>query len=97
MDKKTCYISGPVTGISNYKDIFHKASKELARQGYIPVDPCALPHDHDLSYGSYMKEDIAALLDCDYIHMLPGWRNSSGAMCERSVAEACQIKVLDGL
>jgi hypothetical protein len=88
---RNVYISGPITGIDNYKENFHAASKLIASQGYIPIDPCCLPHDHDESYSSYMKEDIRALLDCDYIYMLPGWKKSDGAMCEKSIAVACKI------
>ena len=95
MSKETVYVSGPITGVDNYLEIFHEASKKLAAQGYIPIDPCTLPHNHGKSHGEYRKEAIRALLDCDYIFMLPGWRQCNDAMCERAVAEACGIKLLE--
>jgi len=91
---KKVYISGPITGIDNYIDNFHMAAKELAAAGYIPIDPCSLEHDHDKSYEAYMKEDIKALLDCDYIYMLEGWRQSKGASCELYIANSCKINRL---
>lgn len=95
MKNKTVYISGPITGIDFYKDDFHRASKKLAAAGYIPIDPCSLPHEHELSYEAYMREDLKALLDCDYIYMLPGWKDSMGADCEHGVAVLCGIEVLE--
>lgn len=36
-----------------------------------------------------MQWDLARVIEADAIIMLPGWENSSGARCERLVAERC--------
>jgi len=38
------------------------------------------------SWSEYMRADLAALLRCDAIVMLPGWEASKGARCEVSIA-----------
>ena len=40
-----------------------------------------------------MRTDLLALLSCDAIHMLPGWRESKGATVEHAVAVACGMPV----
>ena len=66
------YICGQITGVENYAEAFEQAEKTLITEGYEVVNPCKLPHNHDLSWESYMKEDIKAMLDCDAILLLPG-------------------------
>ena len=41
------------------------------------------------NYGdtSHIKRDVEALLECDAIYMLPGWKNSKGAVAEVAVAD----------
>ena len=41
----------------------------------------------------YMRSDIAALLTCDAIHMLPGWENSRGATVEHTIATALGLPI----
>jgi len=91
----TVYISGAVSGTIDYQERFHLASKRLARLDYIPIDPCALPHDHGLSYEEYMKEDLKALLCCDRIYMIPGWEESRGARFELATARISGIKEIE--
>ena len=89
------YISGPITGVDDYIENFHSVSKKIAEAGHIPVDPCTLEHAHDKSYEAYMKEDIKALLDCDCIYMLSGWKGSPGARMERAIAKTCKITEME--
>lgn len=49
-------------------------------------------HGHTSS-ACFMRADLAALLACDAIHMLPGWERSRGARVELAVAEACGMTV----
>lgn len=58
--------------------------------GYFPGTADASQHT---SSCCYMRTDIAALLDCDAIYLLPGWRRSKGAAVELAVATACGMEV----
>ena len=49
-------------------------------------------HAHTSS-ACFMRADLRALLTCDEIHMLPGWRNSKGATIEHAVAVACGMTI----
>lgn len=88
------YLSGGITGIENYEDIFEKHEKHLKKQGHEVVNPVKLNHDHDKTWESYMKEDIKALLDCEAIAMIPGWAKSRGASIELYIAEKLCLDVL---
>ncbi len=94
---KKVYISGPITGIEDYKQNFGKAADMIwdMKPEFRAVNPVALTHNHDKSYESYMKEDIKALLDCDSIYMLEGWEKSKGATFELEVAKMCGIPRLE--
>jgi len=56
-------------------------------RGHAVVNPLTLPHDHDKSWASYMMENLAALIQCDSIAMLPNWAESPGAKIEFAFAE----------
>ena len=86
--KKKIYISGAITSIGQIKaeKLFNKAEKMLNEQGFDVVNPMKLKHEHDLTWVDYMRVDLKALLDCDYIYMLSNWKNSKGAKIEHQLA-----------
>lgn len=92
------YISGKITGLKFEEAfyLFYKAEKLLQSQGYSVVNPMKLPHEHDLSWESYMKEDLKAMLDCDSIYLLPNYKDSRGAMIEYQLALDLNLMVLFG-
>lgn len=55
-----------------------------------PMDQQASEHQ----YGCYMKADLRALLDCDFILMLPNYMQSRGAKVELKVARICGLETL---
>lgn len=89
------YISGPISGIKNGNiEEFNMVERAIEGGGNVPVNPHKLNHSHDKAWVSYMREDIAALLLCDAICMLPGWRNSHGARLERKIAKKLGMKII---
>ena len=88
------YISGRITGIEEEAlELFEKAEKELQAQGFDTVNPMTLPHNHDKSWRSYMREDVKALCDCDTIYMLSNWKLSNGAIIEHGIAQSLQLTI----
>jgi len=85
---KKCYISGKITGLpeSEYKANFEQAKKEVSELGLVPVSPVDLPHNHERTWISYMKEDLTAFLTCDCIYLLENWESSKGAVIEFHLA-----------
>lgn len=88
------YISGKMSGLpdNNYPK-FDEVENDLLNKGFTVVNPARLPHDHNKTYGEFMREDLKALLECDTIFMIDGWRDSKGAMVEHAVAVSCGFTV----
>lgn len=91
-----CYIAGKVTGLPEaiYKANFRKAEIAVTILGYEPVNPVELPHDHDETWLSYMREALPVMLECDAVYALPDWQDSRGAAIEVQLARDLGIPVI---
>jgi len=99
------YLSGGITKVENYRQVFNRAEDRLRMNGlkigrgkipgeYIDiVNPIKLEHDHDKSYWSYIRECVVHLAKCNSIYMLKGWWKSKGARIELMVALLLNISV----
>jgi len=54
-----------------------------------------LPHKHDKSWESYMRECIEALIKCNAIYLKKGWELSEGARLEFTIASKLKMKIID--
>lgn len=89
------FISGKISGNEmDYLRLFQEAEDYLTEIDLVAVNPTKLDHNHDLSWESYMRVDLRALLDCDGIFMLKDWKESKGSKLEHSVAENLKLKIL---
>lgn len=93
---KRCYISGKISGLPEheYKNNFKAAEIAVQELGYIPVNPVELPHDHDKSWYSYMKESVAAMLTCDCIYVQFNFGYSKVAKIELELAVLLGMEVI---
>lgn len=99
---KRIYISGPMTGIPEYNyPAFDRAAIVLSEHGYEPVNPAEISRVLECEFAEmnltpnrfdYLRRDIAELVKCNGIFMLPGWQDSEGAKLEHTVALACGIE-----
>jgi hypothetical protein len=89
---ETIYISGPIKGITNPKEIFDNKQKQLEKLGYQVTNPFNLLETG--TYEEFMRYDIRALTFCDSIYMMKGWEKSKGANIELKVAQAIGLKML---
>lgn len=88
------YISGPMTGIKDWNfPEFYKAQKFLTSRGDKVFNPTQNSLGCGFERSDFLRFDIQALLVCDKIYMLLGWNNSSGAILEKSIAEALGYEV----
>lgn len=76
------YISGPITGTTDYMERFEAAEKCLNGE-YSVINPAKVNSNmpEDTTHEEYMKISICMLSMYFAIYMLKGWQNSPGA-CE---------------
>lgn len=90
------YISGKITGLS-LSDAYIRfldAQIKYESVGFKVVNPMRINHDHDLSWESYMRADLKAMLDCTHIFMLKDWHTSRGANIEYNLARELGLKII---
>ncbi len=91
------YLSGPMTGWPHHNHpAFEAAAKRLRAQGVQVISPHEItpPTNGLWSWQEHMRVDLAALLTCDVIVLLPQWETSRGAQLEKTVAEALGLSVV---
>lgn len=79
------YISGPITGVADYKEKFEEAAEYLRQNGHIPINPAV--ECEGLSPADYLRISLARLEAADAIFPLYSWQMSSGAMIEMQYAK----------
>lgn len=93
------YLSGPISGIDNYKENFNQATKKLCAKGYKVFNPASIvlehePEDEHEKWIAYMKVCVAELPKADKVVVLKGWRDSKGANIEVRLAVDLEIDVI---
>lgn len=81
------YVSGPVTSMPSLnRPAFERAASQLHRALGCAVE---IPHDtvpSDADWQTAMRMSISAMLRCDGVVLLEGWRWSRSAKIERALA-----------
>jgi hypothetical protein len=92
----TVYLSGPITGVSDYKERFAKA------QGYIEhlapvevINPASYLDRPTWTWADWMLFDLHLLTKAHVLVSLSGSDESKGARVERDFALGLGIPVLD--
>lgn len=91
-----CYIIGKIGDLPEevYKANFQRAKAEVQEMGMIPISPVDLPHNHDRTWGSYMKEDIARMVFCPFVYVQKNWRHSPGGIIELNLAKDLGLNII---
>lgn len=89
------YISGKITGTTDYKEKFEKAAEQIAAKGHIPINPVDIDKivKDTLIWNEYMQIDLPLLRISHGILMLPDWRDSVGARIEHREAVRMQKRI----
>ena len=93
------YLSGPITGVVDYKKHFKDAQRELWNQGLGFVMNPAEVISHT-PFSQMRREEImtvcyALMASCDTIYLLDGWRTSQGCREELAYAKAHGMEVVE--
>lgn len=87
------YLAGPMTGIPDLNfPAFHAAAASLRASGFEVVNPAEINADPSAGWSACMREDIAQLVTCQAIALLPGFERSKGATLERHIALALEMR-----
>jgi len=88
------YIAGPMTGLPelNFPAFAAKAA-ELRALGWHVENPAEHGHVEDAVWSDYMRWDLARLVTCSTVALLPGWSKSKGATLELHVAQMLGLAV----
>jgi len=96
-EARRIYIAGPMTGLPEHNfPAFHAAAERLRKAGWEVVNPAEnFGGRTDLPRERYLREDVAQLVRCDAVALLPGWEESRGAKLEYLLARELGLKVID--
>jgi DNA-binding CsgD family transcriptional regulator len=86
-DKVRVYLAGPMTGLpdKNYP-AFHRFAASLRASGYEVVSPAEIHAVGDVDWITAMRADIAQIVTCSHIALMPGYEKSRGASLEAYIA-----------
>ena len=90
------YISGPITGVLDFKEKFDNAEKHL-KETYPNaeiINPTMIVLPESCKHEDYMRIDFMLLDLADVIYMLKGWEWSKGACMEYGYAVAKDKMIL---
>lgn len=88
------YVAGPMTGFPDFNfPAFHAATAQLRAKGHDVINPAEINIDTTTPWHECMRNDIAQLVTCDSIYLLPGWSNSKGATLEHHIATCLGMDV----
>lgn len=93
------YLCGPMTGLADFnRAAFIEADVALRARGYDVFNPATdngVPRN--APWESHMRADIAQLMTCDAMAVLPGTQFSRGSRIEIDLALALGIRPVAGI
>ena len=89
------YLAGPMTGYLHLNHpLFNAETLRLRALGYQVVNPVEINPDPAAAWSDCMRQDIAQLVSCDGVAVLPGWTGSKGASLEVYIGRALKMPIL---
>jgi hypothetical protein len=96
IDYDEILVSGFAELRTGQEELFNTAAGRLRDQGYDVFNPAEnVGGDTSRPRSFYMRIDIPALLNCDELVLLPGWRRSRGANLETWLALHLDMPVFE--
>lgn len=77
------YLAGPMTGLPDLNfPAFNAEAAMLRAKGLTVINPAEHGIVAGAEWADYLRHDLAGLMSCERIHLLPGWSKSKGANLE---------------
>ena len=101
MKRKRIYISGPITGTTDYKERFAAAADFLRKGGYKPVNPTTMFGWFQFIFEKFpyrlqvLIDCLVLAFTCDAIYLMADYKFSRGATLEKAVADFCNMTVIE--
>lgn len=94
---KKIYIAGKVTGLAEevYKRNFEEAKNFVEQKFNAEVINPILLGGPEFSWEDNMKFCIAELITCNTVVFIPGWKKSSGAQLEYTIAKSLKYDLYE--
>lgn len=90
------YVAGPMSGIAEHNfPAFNEAASRLRAQGLVVVNPAELNVGQEGDWAACMRRDVAEMVTCDTLALLPGWDRSRGALVEVRLARDLGLRVIE--
>jgi len=88
------YISGPITGTSDFRERFRTAAERLTKLGIDFVNPAELYKTMPgAAHVDYIKVCKSMISTCDAMMVLPGFNDSKGCMAEYELAKKLGLPI----
>ncbi len=94
-NKDIVYISGAITGIKNFKDIFNTAETVLKAKGNEVINPAKIQLHESATHEDYMAICYEQIKMADTIYMLKDWGKSKGACIEYGYARGLGKNIIE--
>lgn len=86
-DKSRIYIAGPMAGYPELSyPAFHAEAARLRAAGLNVISPAEIKLSGEPTWNDFMRADIAQMMKCSAVCLLPGWENSPDARLEHQIA-----------
>ena len=85
LKRKIVFLSGAITSVDGYKQIFADAEQRLLEQDCTVLNPAVLPPS-GLEWEAYLRITKAMLREAEVVYVLQNWEHSRGVKEELNLA-----------
>ena len=93
LEGKIAFISGAITGVEGYRNIFAAAEQRLREQDCTVLNPAVLPPS-GMAWEAYLRITKAMVREADVVYVLQNWEHSRGVKEELALAESLGKEII---